>query len=144
MDISGGVLNLCYLCCVMKRLAATLLALIYFTVSSGMVMNMHYCMGKLSSVKLAVLPDAKCACGKKTAKKSCCRTEVKLVKVEDAQQKAVIADVSFELPVVAPVTELNFLHASFYRDEASVASPAHAPPLLSEQDTYLQNCVFRI
>lgn len=128
----------------MKRLAATLLALIYFSVSSGMVMNMHYCMGKLSSVKLAVLPAAKCACGKKSEKKSCCRTEVKLVKVEDAQQKAVVADVSFELSIAAPVTGLNFLHTSFYSGDISVISHAHAPPLLSEQDTYLQNCVFRI
>ncbi len=129
----------------MKRFAATLLAIIYFSVSSGMVMNMHYCMGKLSSVKLAVLPDATCACGKKAEKKmKCCRTEVKLVKVTDVQQKSVIADVSFPLPIAAPVAELNLLQASFYNAQINVHPQVHAPPLLSEQDTYLRNCVFRI
>ncbi len=128
----------------MKRLFATLLALIYFSVSSGMVMNMHYCMGRLSSVKLAVLPSANCACGKKSEKKGCCKTEVKVVKIEDAQQKSVAADVFFPLTVAVPVSHLNLLLASFYTTQLSVASPAHAPPPLSEQDTYLRNCVFRI
>ena len=133
-----------YLCSVMKRLVAALLAFIYLTVSSGMVMNSHYCMGKLSSVSLSVLPSAKCVCGTKMTKKSCCRTEVKLVKVEDAQQKAVVADVSFPLTIALPVTDLNLLHSSYYTTQPVIVSQAHAPPLLSEQDTYLQNCVFRI
>ena len=139
------MIHLSYLCVIMKRFIATLLAVIYLSVSSGMVMNMHYCMGKLSSVKLAVLPKATCACGKKMEKKKgCCKTETKIVKVEDAQQKSVIAAVSFPLALAAPVAELNLLQASFYNNSAELNPTVHAPPLLSGQDTYLRNCVFRI
>jgi len=106
-------------------------------------MNIHYCMGKVNSVKLAVLPAATCMCGKSMSKKGCCKTEAKLVKIEDAQ-KAAYTDFTIQLPAALPFTALNLLQAPSYNAQPIVLPQVNAPPLLSEQDTYLQNCVFRI
>ena len=128
----------------MKRSAVAILAIIYFAISSGVVVNIHYCMGKMSSVKLQAWTPGSCACGKKMeSKKGCCKTELKVVKLEDAQ-KISYADFVVNTPVTPLVTELNLLQTPFYNAQHPVRSQGHSPPLLSGQDTYLRNCVFRI
>ncbi len=62
----------------MKKFIALIVAIIYLTVSTGFIVNVHYCMGKVSSIKLE--QTAKKCCCKKTCKK-CCKTEQKIVKL---------------------------------------------------------------
>ena len=131
----------------MKRILIAVIALIYFTISSGVVMNMHYCMGKLSSIQMEQLAsEGTCKCGKKkkaVAKDGCCKTEQKVVKLADSH-KATYADFVFQLPEVTPGQQLNLLDAPLFNGNPDVYADAHAPPMLSEQDIYLQHCVFRI
>ena len=128
----------------MKRSAVAILAIIYLAISSGVVVNIHYCMGKMSSVKLQAWTPNTCACGKKMeSKKGCCKTELKVVKVQDAQ-KIAYADHSLETPVTTIVRQLNLLQTPFYNTSAVILSYGHSPPLLSGTDTYLRNCVFRV
>jgi hypothetical protein len=126
----------------MKRFIATLLAIIYFSVSSGMVMSTHYCMGKLSSVNLSS-NTKKCGCGM-SEKKGCCRTESKLIKLEDAQQKASLAELALNLSVAVPALPLNFLLTPSINSQASVVLKVHPPPVLPNEDRCIKNCVFRI
>ncbi|NCI50663.1 hypothetical protein GWC95_12065 [Sediminibacterium roseum] len=128
----------------MKRPAVFLLALIYLALSSGVVMNIHYCMGKISSVKLQTWTPGSCVCGKKAKSKSgCCKTELKVVKMQDAQ-KIAQADHSLQLAVAVLSTNSNLLQAPFYNASSTIIPGEHSPPLRSRQDTYLQNCVFRV
>lgn len=62
----------------MKKIVVLILSIIYFTVSTGFVVNVHYCMGKISTVKFEE-PKQKCCCKKKH--KACCKTEQQLVKL---------------------------------------------------------------
>ena len=62
----------------MKKFLAFIVAIIYLTVSTGFIVNVHYCMGKVSSVKLEK-PAKQCCCKKKH--KNCCKTEQKIVKL---------------------------------------------------------------
>lgn len=62
----------------MKKIFAFFLVVIYFIVSTGFVVNVHYCMGKLSSIKIEQ-PAKKCCC--KKPHKNCCKTEQQLVKL---------------------------------------------------------------
>ena len=126
----------------MKRSLAAILAIIYLTISSGVVMNIHYCMGKLNSVKLQSFSQKICGCGKAETR-GCCKTELKIIKIEDAQ-KAAYADFAIHTPVTLVFTEFNLLQSPLYLSQYLVHPNGHSPPLLSEQDTYLQNCVFRI
>lgn len=130
----------------MKRLLATIIALIYFTVSSGMVMSVHYCMGKVSDIQVNQVPDERCICGmstKETSSKGCCKTEFTMVKLADTH-KASSVSYDIQIPVVLVSRSLSQLEAPLYNTSIKTYTDIHGPPLLSEQDTYLLNCVFRI
>lgn len=130
----------------MKRLLISLIALIYFTVSSGMVMSVHYCMGKISDVQVNQVPEERCICGmskKETSSKGCCKTEFKMVKLDDIH-KASSASYDIQIPVALVPRSLSLLEVSSSYSNDKVYIDIHGPPLLSEQDTYLLNCVFRI
>jgi len=73
----------------MKRLVTLFIALIYLVMSTGFVMNSHYCMGKLSSIELGVSEAKKCICGMRidSAKKNkCCHSKIEVVKLEDSHK----------------------------------------------------------
>jgi hypothetical protein len=128
----------------MKRSAVAILAIIYLAISSGVVVNIHYCMGKMSSVKLQAWVPNTCICGKKMeSKKGCCKTELKVVKMQNAQ-KIAYADYAFNVPVTTIATPLNLLQSPFYNSTPAILPGGHSPPILSGTDTYLRNCVFRV
>ena len=130
----------------MKKIILSLVILIYLAVSSGVVVNFHYCMNKLASTEFFGSEKKNCdKCGMHIDEShGCCRDEVKIVKMENDQK--VTADFSFELPSLAAlvVKPSDFIATSFYNTSEERQFINHLPPLLSEQDTYLQNSVFRI
>jgi hypothetical protein len=72
----------------------------------------------------------------------CCKDEVKVVKVQADQLIAKLVKTDFSLSLPVEDVTASLLTLSF--NTAQTATPvAHGPPL-SKQDTYLQNCVFRI
>lgn len=130
----------------MKRLLTSIVALIYFTISSGLVMSVHYCMGEISNVQVNQAAEENCICGmskKETSSKGCCRTEFKMVKLEDTH-KASYASYDVQAPVSILPRDLSFFEAPALHCSNKVYADIHGPPLLSEQDTYLLNCVFRV
>ncbi len=72
----------------------------------------------------------------------CCRDDVKIVKLQTIHLVAKSISPDFILPV-AIVTPTEFLVSPFYNFTQINRGVEHGPPL-SEQDTYLQNRVFRI
>jgi len=129
----------------MKRIAASILLLIYFAVSTGFIISMHYCMGKMDSAEIGFTANETCGkCGMETTDSNgCCRDEFKIVKLEMDQLavKALAVDFSFTA-LLHSTTEYLLLPFRNFRDDENFI--AHSPPLISKQDTYLQNCVFRI
>ncbi len=91
----------------MKRLLVSIIAVLYFAVSSGFTIHVHYCMGQI--VSASVVPEASdehhCThCGMKKTKggNGCCKEEQKIVKstAEGALLKSIplIAPLVFTLP----------------------------------------------
>lgn len=126
----------------MKRILTLIVAIIYFTVSSGMVVSVHYCMGKITNTKMQNATKKSCCCKKKQTDNSCCKTEHKLIKLED-NHKAAYANYSFAAPVF-------YLNNSFIINDVTACMAScktafnnHSPPIPS-QSVYLLNCVFRI
>ncbi|TAL46175.1 MAG: hypothetical protein EPN92_06545 [Chitinophagaceae bacterium] len=128
----------------MKKAFSVILLSLYFAASSGIVINMRYCMNRIDSVEFGAAKTEVCGkCGMHVQESNgCCHNEVKIVKLQDDQQvtslhyqfsspDAVqeIPQSSFPEPVVAVIDDFSFNN--------------HSPPL-SKQNTYLQNCVFRI
>lgn len=81
--------------------------MLYLSATSGMVVNVHYCMGKISSVSFGYEKDhndGTCdKCGMLKAENHCCKDEVTEGKLNDAHQTSTalyeLATVQAELPV---------------------------------------------
>ena len=130
----------------MKKIIFSISFLCYFAATSGIVINSHYCMKRLVSTHLFETSPEVCGrCGMEIHKSSgCCRNEVKVVKLDQTQNK--IPVVTYNLPALEVIvtTPSAFIVASFENNGEQRHFHNHSPPLLSEQDTYLQNNVFRI
>jgi hypothetical protein len=127
----------------MKKLFASILLLVYFVVSTGFVVSVHYCMNKVDSVQLGS-GDEECGkCGMIIEDSNrCCKDDVKLVKmhVDQVFAKTVTPDFSLQLSANSLFsTDIYSLVSSVIEDYPN----NHGPPL-SKQDTYLRNCVFRL
>jgi hypothetical protein len=129
----------------MKKAVALILLLVYFVVSTGFTVNLHYCMDRFHSWELGASEQDACAtCGMKTSDSNgCCRDEVKTVKLQQDLSQAKYMVTQFTMPVlITSVSE--HLVTPFLNYNETIIPDDTGPPLLSEQDTYLENCVFRL
>jgi len=130
----------------MKKSLATILILVYLVFSCGVIINFHYCMDRLASTSL--FGDESKYCGKcgmhSDDSDGCCRDEVKVVKLDSDQQKAQTIDFVFTAPLALVQLSSLFICQPFQNADPTGHFHNHSPPLLTEQDTYLQNGVFRI
>lgn len=126
----------------MKRFLVGILTIIFFAVSSGVVVSMHYCMGKMRSAQLQLMAKRTCGCKKEADDKGCCKTKHQFIKLTDNYKASVI---SFQID--APTVDLTPTLYSLHEDELlqnTIVFNNHSPPLKKGQPTYLLNCVFRI
>ena len=127
----------------MKKISATILLSLYIAFSSGVIINLHYCMDRVDSFQLGAAKSEICSkCGMhKTDSNGCCHDVIKIIKVDNDQQVSGL-NYKFSSPapefVMYPV-ENTVIHTCSY----SISGINQSPPI-SMQDTYLQNCVFRI
>jgi hypothetical protein len=125
-----------------RKAVIAILAVLYIITTSGVVVNVHYCMGAVASVTYGQeMPESCGKCGMQE-KDGCCHSELKVVKLDDVHQQAVkalpIAQVA-ELPVVyfeAAVADHNS-HKGF-------VNSYHSPPDTRVNSVYLHVNVFRI
>jgi hypothetical protein len=128
----------------MKKGIAAILLVLYVAFSSGVVISFHYCMDSFDSLQLGAKKSDYCGmCGMhKTEGNECCKDEIKIFKIQDDQQTSAIS-FKFSAPD-AVITELPIWNeGSLINSTPELFLNNHSPPL-SKQDTYLQNCVFRI
>jgi hypothetical protein len=130
----------------MKKAIASISFVCYLAVTSGILVNFHYCMNQLASTQFFVTENKSCPkCGMHINKShGCCHDKVAIIKME-VDQKAT-SNIVFELPTLQHADHLysEFFVASYNNVDEVRHFQNHSPPLLSDQDTYLQNCVFRI
>jgi len=89
-----------------KRFTAIVLAFIYLSVSTGFTMNVHHCMGLLTSISIAGHSD--CVC-KVLGADLCCKTTFIRVELKDQSQKTSIdASVVFSI-ILLSISRSNFL-----------------------------------
>ena len=124
----------------------SILLVCYLAVSSGVIINFHYCMNRLASTELFAYEGERCGkCGMHTDESNgCCRDEVKIVKMND-DQKLTVA-LSYILPSLDALVQepSEYMVTSFYNVPVTRHFLNHSPPLLAAQDICLQNSVFRI
>ena len=138
----------------MKKVLATILAIIYLSISMGATIHLHYCMGKLVAWGLVDhdskdcvscgMPNQQTSEGCMVATKGCCHDEHKQIKNEKDQK----ADQgSLEFAKIMP--HVSLLSYNTWADPF-VVSPVQAlpvikgPPLITDIPVFLRNCNFRI
>jgi len=127
----------------MKKIIIGILSLIYLTVTSGVVISMHYCMGKIADVEYAYRTNNKCdKCGMEN-KQGCCHTEYKIVKLSDDQQQ-VKASSGFNQQLT-PVIHYTFsLLQPLQGLEKNQPLVIYSPPDNRQIPLYLSQSIFRI
>lgn len=127
----------------MKKAIVAILAVLYLGVSSGIAMEIHYCMGKKSGIDLYGSKNDKCGnCGMKE-KKGCCNDEHKFFKLNDSH-KNVSNDLSFEAPLAILTNQylVNDFLPAVNNDVIKINN--HSPPLYNKPSACILHCVFRI
>lgn len=127
----------------MKKILVLFLSIIYFIVSTGFIVNVHYCMGKVSTIKFEE-PKQKCCCKKKH--KGCCKTEQKLVKLSSNSKLAdayIASNASF--------SEITFTPSFTFYAPSKISSFADAdlsykytPPIKIKKFALLHYCILRV
>ena len=138
----------------MKKVLATILAVIYLSTSMGATIHLHYCMGKLFSWSLTENNNKNCGqCGMPKSstgghcmavKDGCCKDKLTQVQL-DKDQKTTENNYSFsDLSLIAiPATTTAFpdLHVVSY----ILGYPTtNAPPGPDKVPVFIRNCTFRI
>lgn len=141
IDITKGN----YLCGVVKKILVAILAFLYLGVSSGIAMEIHYCMGSKAGVEFYGGHSEKCGkCGMKESKAGCCNDEHKFYKLEDLHKKA-SNEVSFDAPVVIISNNRPVFEFLLTEQAADAKINNHSPPPLDNTPSIcIINCVFRI
>jgi hypothetical protein len=120
-----------------------LLAIIYITLTSGIVVNIHYCMGRVAGVTYGAETEHRCdKCGME-AKKGCCGTEHKLVKADGDHIYAKSISAPLTLAVLMPKVFPDYISAIIYSGEHS-DTPYDSPPDPRHNNFSVYNSVFRI
>jgi len=124
----------------MKRFVAILLALIYITTTSGIVISTHYCMGEVSGIALGQSQAESCAtCGMDN--EGCCHDDLDVIKLTDNHQ---YSQVSSEIPSfeAAVVSHRDADQRSIALTGKCSSTNNHSPPLTFSRNTLF--CVYRI
>src|SRR5689334_15458785 len=136
----------CYYFCfvIVRKIFISAIISIYFAFTCGVLINFHFCMGRYSSLHFYEQPGKSCArCGMAIKNPRCCHDEIKIVKLNNAHQHSFFA-YTFEDIQPLPARVSEFLTTLLVSKETGTLEITHSPPLISQQDTYLQNSVFRI
>jgi hypothetical protein len=124
----------------MKRLTAILLALIYISTTSGIVVNTHYCMGKIAEIALGASGSAKCGtCGMEN--EGCCHDDLQVLKLTENHHFSAI---HFELPSIQAIAPV---HSEAVEQPVPLQARGgiitnHSPPVTISRNVLF--CVYRI
>ncbi len=115
------------------------------TVSSGIAMEIHYCMGETAGIDFYKNSDDKCGrCGmKEQNKEGCCSDEHKFLKLDDSHQKA-INTYNFNVGEVAVDVHYPSYETLLPPTEAVLSVNNHSPPEYLKPPARILHGVFRI
>ncbi|MET3036421.1 hypothetical protein ABXT08_09985 [Chryseobacterium sp. NRRL B-14859] len=126
----------------MKKILAIVFSIFYFGFSSGAAFSVHYCMQEFVSVSQKT-GDICGKCGVKD-KKGCCKTEIKVVKVDDSQRSDLLTIDFLSQISEIPVTPLFFFVDRSFSASKFTRIQINAPPEYSLVPIYINHCNFRI
>jgi hypothetical protein len=126
----------------MKKLLVIMLMLMYGFSSTGMTLQLHYCCGKLKSIKWTPAQESGCGSKHKMGSKPCCENKQLSNKVKADHDNYQPVVKSFK---VLPEVVKHAADSSVLSSKGAQLSPvAFAPPPLVSQPLFIRNRVLRI
>jgi hypothetical protein len=127
-----------------KKIIVAILAFLYLSVSSGIAMEIHYCMGEKAGVEFYGNNNDKCGkCGMTEKKNGCCNDEHKFYKLDDLHKKT-SNEVSFEIPEIIAKNNYPVFNFLLVLSPQYNHSNNHSPPIYNRPSACILNCIFRI
>ena len=128
----------------MKKIYLGILAVLYMAISSGVAMELHYCMGKKAGMDLYGSANDKCGkCGMKEKKTGCCHEEYKFYKLNDFH-KTVVNEINFSTNQTAVLNNHIIYDWQAPENFVLITPKNNAPPDYAAPSACILNCVFRI
>ena len=129
----------------MKRIATYFLIVLYFIISVGVSLNIHFCKGKVKSVSFVQYGKDYSCCGKKKMKKGCCKNVSFSVKKQSKDKAPQFCKAVIEKEVSLYVKPVIDYWLQLKKEDCNRIEQTHSPPLgNSYPDLYIKHCVFRI
>ncbi|MFY1612637.1 HYC_CC_PP family protein [Macellibacteroides fermentans] len=131
----------------MRRFLAFILIFLYVGVSTGVVINYHYCMNKLTEVSLVMTDQHfSCSnCGSDDSKDGCCSDEVKAMRISIDQNltERISLNSSF-MYVVAVLYDIQSILLTNEISSESVCHFSFYPPGLDRPPQFILYCTWLI
>ncbi|MBK7306880.1 MAG: hypothetical protein IPI88_07435 [Chitinophagaceae bacterium] len=128
----------------MKKIYTGILAFVYLAVSSGIALELHYCMGEKAGIDLYGSSSDTCGkCGMSEKDTGCCHDEFKFYKISDSH-KTVSNDIDLTASSIAIINDYHFYNWQIPDNTAIAAVNNHSPPDYTKPDVCIMNGVFRI
>ena len=122
----------------MKKITIILLTFFYFTVASGITVNMHYCGGKFKQISLFHPVNDTGCCGSKKKGKGCCNDKTTFIKVKDNHNLSENVNLNFNyFKILTPITSTQ-LFTNLFKSDSYLKFYYHSPPLLYNNPLYLK------
>jgi hypothetical protein len=120
-----------------KKLVVAIIAILYLVSASGVVVDIHYCIGDLDAVTYGNSENDNCgSCGQE-------KPQSKWLKLQDAHQHVKLPKQIKQIPAEAPLPRI--VATDTWITAGQVYSLQHfTSPEPRENDIYLQNRVLRI
>ena len=128
-----------------KKLFLSILTFLYMLSSTGIAMEVHYCMGKKAGVDFFKVENQKCKkCGMTEKKGGCCKDEHKFYKLKadckNVYQLSVLSFKSFDL-IGDYYSKPQLSYSSCSK---LVRNNNYSPPDKNTPAVFILNCVFRL
>ena len=128
----------------MKKVVSIFLLMVFLFSNSGIAINVHWCGGKLNSLKFFAKGPHKCMCRKKTMDPGCCKDKSTVLKANK--------DLSKTLQFLFKTLNIEYLNDKIIYTEGLITSDLkccyadfyHPPPYKPKVPLYLRDCVFII
>ncbi|MBK8608846.1 MAG: hypothetical protein IPL84_02545 [Chitinophagaceae bacterium] len=128
----------------MKKIYIGILAIVYLAVSSGIAMELHYCMGDMAGVEFYGSATDTCGkCGMTEKDTGCCHDEFQFHKLSDSHQM-VSNNIDLTAPSFVFVNEYPEYNWQMPDNTALTAFNNHSPPDYNGPSASIMNCVFRL
>ncbi len=128
----------------MKKVYTGILAILYLAVSSGIAMEIHYCMGKKAGIEFYGSTSDKCGkCGMEDKTTGCCHDEFKFYKIHDSHYSS-YNDIQLTASELIAAPACNLFQWQMPAGNKLAAVSDHSPPDHTGPSACIKNCVFRL